>query len=214
MRTECRLRQVVRELEDGDLVVAVLDDVERGVRPLRSSPSPFVEVVAADVDRLRDARLPGSIAKSFLATVCTAISVLPFGRRDDPVQVELPRHVLVVAAPAGSSSPAPAWCPVRSDLVDDGPLGVGEVDAALRRDRVVDEGRGRAVASWSSWRSTPVFASYTSAFPNRAPETQSSPWSYSIPVADRLPGAPGTITSPWPVRRSPAQIAPLPTEPT
>jgi hypothetical protein len=71
-----------------------------------------------------------------LAAVCTAISVLPLAVATMPLRLD----VLVVAGERDRRHLAGATVARQRHLVDGGPLRVGEVDAALRRDRVVDEG--------------------------------------------------------------------------
>ena len=86
----------------------------------------------------------GSIVKSFLRDALHGDQRLAVRRRDDAVQVELPGHVLVLAAERDRRHPAAVVPGPGRDLVEHRPLRVGEVDAMLRGDSVVDERRGRA----------------------------------------------------------------------
>src|SRR5262245_17435381 len=64
------------------------------------------------------------------------------------------------------------------------------------------------------WSSAPVLASNTLPTPVGPPAAQMrSYWSYSRPTVT-CPVPPGSMTVPWPVRRSPCQMAPLASDPT
>src|SRR5918994_1914326 len=102
------------------------------------------EVIAAQVDQLRDTRLRVDRVQ-LLREALHGDQRLAVRRRDDPVQVELAGDVHVVAAQRNGRDRARPAVPGERHLVQHRALRVGEVDALLRRDGIVDERPDRRI---------------------------------------------------------------------